>query len=272
MGYPYQLTEFDIETEVFADKGENILPKYTFGWGQFYTQIQEELYLIDPYGLQINIFNLEEQTFTISYTSIPLDVGDAACIASSPSNIFVSRGINVQIFNLQTKEWSNGPSMKTMRARHSCIVHPNNDDVLYAIGGKDSLGYVKSVERIDMQSSTSEYIGNLTDRVDSTSAVTYEQYIYIIGGHSFYMVVGAGLELFDTVHIVDTQTDLITLAGNRLSYGVQSTAAITVNHVIYAFGGRTEDRYYPPLGPGVDTWMKYTLYVNAYLRRLTSNI
>ena len=65
-------------------------------------------------------------------------------------------------------------------------------------------------------------------------AITNEYNIYIIGGRD---TIADPDVLYDLVHIIDTQTNVVSLATERLVYPLVWPALITRNNVIYAFGG-----------------------------------
>lgn len=144
--------------------------------------------------------------------------------------------------------------MISARSGLSCIAHPNNFDIVYAIGGaKAPTELLISIEEITIESGISEVIGDLSEPAMWTRAVVYLENIYVLGG------VGSSNYL-DTVHIIETDTNTVSLLDDTLSYAVHSPATIAVNNVLYAFGGSINvDNVF------ADTWMKYTLYVSVFL-------
>ncbi len=62
---------------------------------------------------------------------------------------------SIEIFDLQTKTWTNGPPMLTNRYELSveCIGGP-----LYAIGGHDGRAILNTVERFDPETSEWTYV------------------------------------------------------------------------------------------------------------------
>ena len=251
---PQQVTTFDSETNTFTDNGVNQLAEETFGYSQFYTQLKNKVYIIDPNEPRINFFDLETQTFA-PLTDIPVDVQYEGCLAASPSNLIVVGGTNydgdvpsIQIFSIDAETWTNGPKMLTPRTQFSCIVHPSNWDQVYAIagiGGED----LNSIERINI-GGTSQYVDNLPHPTESTSAVVHLDKILILGG--VYFNGGGDYVYLNTVNVLDPKTGKVTLSQDRMVYGVIDTSAISVGNSVYAFGGMNKNQ------STINTWMKYT--------------
>ena len=199
--------------------------------------------------------------FTSDWTSIPTDVGENGCLTSNTTHLFVVGGTNqsdndtlasldtVQIIGIDTKQWSNGPTMLTPRAYLSCIVHPSDLSIIYAIGGDTGTDVLSSIEAINVVQSTSEYVDSLTTTASDTRAVIFEESIYIIGG----LDIDAGWRYLNTVHVLNTDTGTVSLLPDSLPYTVASASVVAVNNVIYCFGGQKYS--------GHDTWMKYQMYV-----------
>ena len=77
------------------------------------------------------------------------------------------------------------------------------------------------------------------------NAVTYGTDIYVMNGYDPNGV----NSLSDSVYIVDSIADTITLSPDVLSFPNGGAAVIIFNNVIYSFGGRA----------GTDRWQKYQL-------------
>ena len=257
-----QLAEFDLGTKTFVDRGLNALPKEVYGFSQYFTQIESLLYMIDPQDSMINVYQLSDRNLVTNYSVIPINVGQYGCLTSSSTQLFVIGGAatsssnsldSIQILNIQTKDWSEGPTMLRARERFSCIMHPSDSSVLFAIGGENNLhGYLKSIEKINIDSGTKEYINDLTVPLLDTRAISYGESIFVIGGYdNLYNV-------RDLVHIIEPNTGGVTVSDDLLAYGVYGVAAVAVNDTIYAFGGVVEPSNI------VDTWMEYKMYVLRY--------
>ena len=71
-----QLMRYEIDQGIFIDDGENATNVSTWGYGQFYAQIDQFLYTISPNGDKINIYNMKTNAYEHnSYQSIPINVG-----------------------------------------------------------------------------------------------------------------------------------------------------------------------------------------------------
>eukprot|EP01083_Nonionella_stella_P139855 427523_1 len=264
---PNQLVEYKIDSNVFIDHGASALSNSLSCSSQCSTQMDNKLYIITWYSAQsLSIYNMATNTFTPDWAApFPIEVNHYACLTSSFPYLFVVGGYRnfgaspidyhymdtIQILHVETKQWTDGPVMLTKRGRFSCAMY---QDELYAIGGVygDSAGeYLSSIEKINIQSKSSEYIGNLIGPAESTRAVIYNDLIWVIGG--LYRT-SDSIMIRDTVHIIDPITANVSLSSERLIYPVDGVAAIVVNNVIYAFGGRHSDvntLIY------LDTWMEY---------------
>eukprot|EP01084_Bolivina_argentea_P060505 110539_1 len=178
--YTKQLISFHNNT--FTDFGSSNLSNYVYGNGQFYSQLQNILWMIDPYYNQtFCAFDVETHIFTPSYASviIPVDVGIHACLTSIDNGVnsylFVVGGWNqnlgvldkLQIYNISSGEWLT-KSIPEPKQDSSCIVHIKHER-LYIIGGKRNGIYFRAIEALfignDLQNIDNEqweFIGNLT--------------------------------------------------------------------------------------------------------------
>eukprot|EP01084_Bolivina_argentea_P318323 552017_1 len=82
--------------------------------------------------------------------------------------------------------------------------------------------------------------------------------IWIIGGYYDEQVGGYYL---NTVHVIHTINNQVSLSSDRLSYGVAGTSAIIVADVLYAFGGSNGDAL-------INGWMQHTLSETASLTNI----
>eukprot|EP01084_Bolivina_argentea_P132931 234567_1 len=74
--YGYQMLEYKVFEKEFIDHGELAISDNTFGFGQYYTQINDTIYIIDPDGDKLSVFHMNTKIFEKSWNSvvIPLDV------------------------------------------------------------------------------------------------------------------------------------------------------------------------------------------------------
>ncbi len=103
------------------------LSKKTF----IFTQFADELFMINPLGDSLSVYDLSTNTFTAIFNghSIPIHVGHLSCLGSDANTLYVVGGgsrssalSSVQILDIDDGSWSMGPEMKQNRNRHSCIV------------------------------------------------------------------------------------------------------------------------------------------------------
>eukprot|EP01084_Bolivina_argentea_P201663 344684_1 len=110
----------------------------TWGYGQYWSQQTENLYMIDPSGDSLNVMNLATKTFTTNWQGININVANFGCLASTSVYLFITGGgsppiDNLQVFDMTRNKWmSNTQSMIYNRYKHACIVHGG---YLYVIGG-----------------------------------------------------------------------------------------------------------------------------------------
>eukprot|EP01084_Bolivina_argentea_P294135 506027_1 len=231
-----QLVSYDTDSNNFTAFGDPILPNDVYGYGQYYTQINDMLYMVNPSGSWLDQFNMNNQKFSkFSGPEIPVNVDNTACLTSYKNYLIVLEGYTVQVMNVGLTTWlSDVPSMQVYRQAFSCIAHNN---YLYAIGGSTNGGTDKfdSIEKLnlnDIDNIEHEhwiFIDNLNAKMDATRAIIFENNIMVIPGQ------GCGLYCID-INIIDTNTGIVTVNG-KLNYSVGWTAAIIVNEILYAFGG-----------------------------------
>eukprot|EP01084_Bolivina_argentea_P074906 135862_1 len=259
--YPEQLTTFS--GTKFSDQGLGFLVDYgTYGIGQFYTQIDNRLYMIAYRGSAITYVDTKTRTYNNwPYIYIPINVGyQEGCLASMKTNyheyLFVVGGLgdnkyiinSLQIYNMTSDEWiSSAPSMDTTRMDVSCLV---KNDMLFAIGGYGSTDSsqlnrcLDSIEILDVgngglmniQNRDWKYMqGRLSIGADSFRAVGYGDYIIVIGGGTQYSYAVKDIN----VHVIDTISLSVKLDGSiaQMDKGLECPGVIILKDVLYIFGG-----------------------------------
>eukprot|EP01084_Bolivina_argentea_P174604 302435_1 len=112
--YSSQVVEFNVVDNKITDNGLNVLPTRTYGYGQFYTEINELIFTIDSTGSVLSTYTYTMNTKTFEYTE---------------NYLFIFGGSN--------GDWySNFADFQTMEYAHqhlSCNIHPISKE-LYAIG------------------------------------------------------------------------------------------------------------------------------------------
>lgn len=136
----FQMLSFDPKTSEFTDFGENYLSfdlgnrDGENGIGLYYSQIDDHmLYTISNEGNHIHVYDLKTMTFGQLGTTIPINVGTRACLASSTRGgrrLYMAGGSTptgerkgkkeimrtmneLQVLNLSPIQWLEGvPAMK----------------------------------------------------------------------------------------------------------------------------------------------------------------
>eukprot|EP01083_Nonionella_stella_P172445 591851_1 len=171
----YTLISYDIDSNNFTGYGYEALYHGVWGeggvWGDgdFYTQVGDVLYTLDPWENKLSTFNVNTAQFTYYYQNIdiPESYGAApsyynywGCLASMDDVLFVLGQFpniqTVRVLNLTTSIWIVSPEVAYLnqgRKSLSCIVHPYNN-ALYAIGGSNDTGAkTETIEKL--------YVGDL---------------------------------------------------------------------------------------------------------------
>ena len=236
-----QLIRYEIDQAIFIDDGTKGINVSTYGYGQFYTQMDEIMYAISPIGDRINVYNLRTSNFSSdnSYPSIPINVQQRGCLASDSvtKTLFITGGslsaINaLQILDLESYSFIvSDQNMSDNRRDHACIVD-EIDGYLYAIGGSDSRGGgVNSIERISSDYVTNAswefFNGILSAKGGTLRCIMYKHKIYIVSGGSIGVY----------VNIIDIEAGIVLRSDDLLFYAQYGAAAIIVKNRIYAFGG-----------------------------------
>eukprot|EP01084_Bolivina_argentea_P029373 54522_1 len=237
-----QLVSYDININNFTTIDAGPWMNDVYGYSQFYTQMNDVLYMLNPNGSRLDQFNLNNQQFSrLNGPNIPINVGNVACLASFKNYLIVMGGESaqslraVQILNIYQYKWlSNIPSLQVARQVFSCIVHNN---IAYAIGGSfsetDKISSIEKLSLSDMDNIQQEqwtFIDSLKAKMDGTRAIIHENNIFVFPGQ------GCGLYCHD-INIIDTNTGNVTVSNAKLNYTAGWSGVIIVNDVMYAFGG-----------------------------------
>ncbi len=248
-----QLTEYNITNNSFSSKG-NIIPSNSFGafgTSQYWTQIDNILYILTGWYNQdtyLERFDLISKNYTSRWMTVPIYRESRSCLASTNDHLFIIGGLDyvggipglktMDILDLRNNSWSIGPEMNEGRRAFACIVSPINNK-LYAIGGhtvhESTAFYLSTVEYISTtnihQNSWQYTINNMSLGLWLLRSVIYGTKIYTIGGND------GNDNAQNVVHIIDTNTDIISISPNSLAFGIYSTTPIIIDNTIYSFGG-----------------------------------
>eukprot|EP01084_Bolivina_argentea_P055081 101000_1 len=249
-----QFISFNQTTKIFTDHGQYYLSVPIRGAGQFYSQINSQLYVIESSGTHFGVFDLLTDLYTTQSPVIPIYVSWRSCIAAHSTLLAVVGGVSKSNYCLNTlfmlnisqtqsyNYWVSGPNMTIGRAFHACIVHPKQNK-LYAIAGISGTGntHVKSVEEISVHNilfNRWEIIGNLKSNVN-----VYGIRCVIVGDN--IVVFG---DISTDIHVIHTNDNNTLTPGGALNYSAHYTATLISMHTIYAFGPGENWQYFdlPP--------------------------
>eukprot|EP01083_Nonionella_stella_P070184 187648_1 len=241
---PQDMIEYDIVESVF-NTTVGVLPFDTTGYSQFYTQMDNMIYIIDTSGERINVFDVSTKAYTTQHWNITHDVDTNGCIASAAAQLYIIGGYttngpmnNVQILTITNNTWRDGPYLQSARYWVSCVASTISNK-MYVVGGTDGQGnyqdYLKTIEFISItqidQNQWQYTNSDLTEPLVSTRAVVYDTHIYVMGGQN-----SSGVYVTN-VNIIDTITNTVSILTDQLSYEASSMAPIVVGHTLFAFGG-----------------------------------
>ena len=160
----------------------------------------------------------------------------------------------MQALNISNNSWSSGPILNIPRDYFGCIVSPSNR--LYAIGGKNGSNITSSIEfvsTINIEDNLWRFAESLSEGLWDIRCVILENDIFVIGG--LYGLTSYGVS--DKVHIIDTWSNEVRLANDKLALAVYRSAPIVVDQMIYAFGGKRANQ--TTHATGVDSWQYITI-------------
>eukprot|EP01083_Nonionella_stella_P285031 970244_1 len=142
--FPTQLTQYKVRTQTMTNFGDNALTASIKGYGQYWTQQNHMVYIIDQStGNSLCTYNMITNQFQSNWMSITFNtyVGDDGCLASDAQYLYVTGGEDgnalglktLQMLSLSTHQWTTSPpNMNVGRKYHACIVH---NTYLWAMGG-----------------------------------------------------------------------------------------------------------------------------------------
>eukprot|EP01083_Nonionella_stella_P157187 510025_1 len=301
-----QLISFDPNYRNFTDYGQSYLNGDIAGAGQYYSQINNILWMINQEGTSFDIFDITSASFERNYSSIvfPQKARSTACLASiniDDGYLTVNGGQNtdgyylntVQILNLSSNEWLSNdgvPTMNIARGWHSCIVHHKQ---MYVIGGYDYFSgptYKSSIERLDVsdlsniQSKTWVQIGDLLKSMWGHRAIMHGHSILVFGGRSRY-------SYNNQINVIDTTTGNV-ISGGYMGHAAAFMSPIILQQRIFVFGGQGESvlNYWqynslhtisptmsrltdvPTAAPTGSAWLEYTLDTNTLFTAIETSV
>eukprot|EP01083_Nonionella_stella_P070018 187061_1 len=258
----FQLTEYNISGNVFIDHGLNKFPKEVYGEGQYFTQMDNVLYMIHYEGVILTSYDLQTDVFNDNYQTIPSNIGEYGCLTSTDDHLYVIGGYFrnknldiVQLLDLTNNIWLSGiPSLQQARCSPACAVVPSTN-VLYVIGGytyTQTENHIDTIEKVSTNNiaQNSWSFINPLPRPAKSKCILHGNNVYIIGG------VGrdsnSQFEALDTVIILDGMLETLSILPQRLPYKVWDFSVLIVDNILYIFGGYDGTQAF-------DTWVYYEL-------------
>eukprot|EP01083_Nonionella_stella_P008960 25969_1 len=251
-----QIIRYDVTRNAFIDDGTDLLSADTRSLAQFYAQSGDVMYFSKAFDDSFSIYDFSRKQFTDNYITTPVTVNGFTCLSATDEYLFVIGGKNngntAQTLHLLSAEWAVS-YMNTARRSSSCTIDRDRT-TLYAIAGQDQV-YIDSIEMLNITDIGAQswvlLDETLTDHgLQGTRALLHQKSnrIFVIGGF--------GPNWSNSVHIINTVTNHVTLSSDLLPYNVTTTAALIVDNILYAFGGYGDKHQSPRQ---FDTWMFYIL-------------
>eukprot|EP01083_Nonionella_stella_P184955 673104_1 len=253
-----QIIRYDVTRNAFIDDGTDLLSADTRSLAQFYAQSGDVMYFSKAFDDSFSIYDFSRKQFTDNWNDIttPVTVNGLSCLSATDEYLFVIGGKNngntAQTLHLLSAEWAVS-YMNTARRSSSCTIDRDRT-TLYAIAGQDQV-YIDSIEMLNITDIGAQswvlLDETLTDHgLQGTRALLHQKSnrIFVIGGF--------GPNWSNSVHIINTVTNHVTLSPDPLPYNVTTTAALIVDNILYAFGGYGDKHQSPRQ---FDTWMFYIL-------------
>eukprot|EP01083_Nonionella_stella_P098691 277608_1 len=253
-GWNKQFMSFEVSSQTFTDHGSNYLPTWINGGGQFYAQLANTLYVINPNDngpgdtQYIAYFDLTNDDFVPYSVAIPIKVFADSCIGAHTNFLaIVGGGIYMSalyLYDLIGHQWSQPADLTNGRAYHSCIVH-HESSRFYVLGGIDAFDGPSSSSlplNIETYHKTNPSVftpltSQLLNPVWGARMVVYGDDIYVVGG---YDVQSAQYAM--RIQIIDTVQQTVRY-GPSLAYGIRGAPVVIVNDILHCFGGRAENIY-----------------------------
>ena len=240
--YQNQFVRYNITNNKFVDEGQYYLSDTEYGFGTFYSQLNDMLFTITNGGDNIRVYFLQNMTREYLEEPIPYTVSASGCITSAEAPIarlYVTGGTdtageamrNLQIFDFNSTVWIQGTDMGYSRASHGCIVV---NDGLWVMGWAPE---IESIDTIGIDNiSIWEIKGSLsTSYIVSFAVVAVHDMIFVIGGYDKDCKSDGSACVIGTMYIIETKSG--NVESESMEVSLYGTAAIVIDSIIYRFGG-----------------------------------
>eukprot|EP01084_Bolivina_argentea_P054548 100035_1 len=241
---PNQMIQYNVLAKNIIDYGPNVTATNVYGYGQFYTQHNNKFYMISNNNLFIADLKTNAMNQPWTNKLLSTNVHRGGCVAVNEEYLYVVGGgipfaplDKVQILIFGFNAWWTGPSLNTSRFGLACIIHEEAHK-LYAIGGYDGDKNLQSIETLTTNKNSTayqddnwKYNNDLPYAISQSRAIIHGYHILVVGGidESF-----SSVDIVQIIHILD---GVITLGGN-LNYQIANAAIVTLNNLLFVFGGR----------------------------------
>eukprot|EP01083_Nonionella_stella_P060942 158919_1 len=248
--FPTQLTQYNVRTQTMTDFGENALTASIKGYGQYWTQQNHMVYIIDQStGNSLCTYNMITNQFQTNWKSITFNtnVGDDGCLASDAQYLYVTGGEDgnalglktLQMLSLSTHQWTTSPpNMNVGRKYHACIVH---NTYLWAMGGTGCTyncpNALTSIERIvvtDIMNNKWNIVSNLPVPLYSLRVIDWYDTLYVLGGYS---LINNMMGKVDSVYLIDVDSGDVSLSPYSLPSECAWVSPVIHDSILYIFGG-----------------------------------
>eukprot|EP01083_Nonionella_stella_P180747 645336_1 len=248
--FPTQLTQYKVRTQTMTNFGDNALTASIKGYGQYWTQQNHMVYIIDQStGNSLCTYNMITNQFQTNWKSITFNtnVGDDGCLASDAQYLYVTGGEDgnalglktLQMLSLSTHQWTTSPpNMNVGRKYHACIVH---NTYLWAMGGTGCTyncpNALTSIERIvvtDIMNNKWNIVSNLPVPLYSLRVIDWYDTLYVLGGYS---LINNMMGKVDSVYLIDVDSGDVSVSPHLLPSIRAWVSPIIHDSVLYVFGG-----------------------------------
>eukprot|EP01084_Bolivina_argentea_P065278 118988_1 len=265
---PLQIIKYNISTQIFTDYGIAASSNYVIGYGQFFTQNKNMLYMVrDTYLHMLDLKTSNISSNDWINTSFGYNVATMGCVSANDKYVYVIAGGSIareldklQVYSIDTDDWVYGKPMQIRKRALSCAYHPKTHE-LYAIGGIDYYAqYLNTVEILltntdgypVFNKNIWNFGTNLSFAVAESRAIINEDVILVIGGTN-----NVFNSTLNVIQIIDTVSGATTYQETMIT-GVMSAATIKFNQVAYIFGGvKIRTQPYDSLYCTVSTSVQY---------------
>eukprot|EP01084_Bolivina_argentea_P138137 243268_1 len=260
--YQQQLVEYQRENDIFIDHGVSVFSQNIHGFGQYYSQMYQHLYII--FNSSIHRFNTYNHSMDYNYYTTPMSVGTTSClcILNIDNGYLITNGgfnqdgnnsvATVQILNISSNQWiSNVSSLHEPRAEHSCNTF---NESIFVIGGynynnesnySDEGGwlYLNTVEVINIYNYENQWTllkDKLSARMSNHRSILYNNEIVVFGGYDASIVgppYDGSINSMHSINVINAITHKIYPITSFLNIAAYNIVPINVAGIIYLFGG-----------------------------------